>query len=55
MISGSTILILIGILFIALGCSEKKKERRQDDFNDWCYDNIQRSRKRNKRRGPRNR
>ena len=55
MISSSTILILIGILFIALGCSEKREKRKQDDFNDWTYDNIMRSRKRNKRRGPRNR
>lgn len=50
-----TAFILIGILFIVAGFMGKREERRQDNFNDWCYDNIQRSRKRNKRRGPRNR
>lgn len=48
-----SLFIFIGILFIVAGVMDKKRERRQDNFNDWCYDNIHRNR--NKRRGPRNR
>lgn len=32
-----TLLIFIGVLCIIAGIMDKKRERKQSDYNDWVY------------------
>lgn len=36
-----TLLIFIGILCIIAGIMDKKREKKQSDYNDWVYSHFE--------------